>query len=326
MTIAIIGAGLAGLSAAAVLKAGGVDVRLFDKGRGAGGRMSTRRAETPMGVLRWDHGAQYFTARDGAFAEAIEDWVRAGVAAQWRADFRVIEASGQSAKPLKDMPRYVGAPSMNAILKHMASGHDVSWERRVLRIKRDGVYSQLIFEDGSVEGGFDAVIVAVPAEQAVDLLEGGGPEMATVAANITSAPCWAVMLAFDVPTKIAFDGAKVTSGPLAWVARNSVKPGRKGGETWVLHASPDWSRTNIERDKEDITDALVSAFLELTDVSAPVFAAAHCWRYAQVEAPVGHVLWAPEAGIGACGDWCLGGKVEAAWLSGKALAEEVLAG
>lgn len=325
MTIAIIGAGLAGLSAAAVLKASGASVRLFDKGRGAGGRMSTRRADTPMGEMRWDHGAQYFTARDGAFAETIENWVRAGVAAQWRGDFRVIEAVGQPAKPLKDVPRYVGAPSMNAILKHMADGHDVLWEQRVSRLERDGMYSQLIFEGGSVEGGFEAVIVAAPAEQAVGLLGGSAPEIATAAANITSAPCWAVMLAFDVPTKIAFDGAKVASGPLAWVARNSAKPGRESGETWVLHASPDWSRANIERDKGDVTDALVSAFMKLTDAPAPVFAAAHRWRYAQVKAPVGRVLWAPEAGIGACGDWCLGGKVEAAWLSGKALAEEILA-
>lgn len=325
MTIAIIGAGLAGLSAAATLKASGADVRLFDKGRGAGGRMSTRRAETPMGELRWDYGAQYFTARDAAFAGAIEDWVRAGVAAQWHGDFRVIDAVGQPAAPLKDVPRYVGAPSMNAILKYMADAHDVTWGRRVSRIERQSAHSQLIFEDGSTEGPCEAVIVAVPAEQAVDLLDVPAPEMAAAAANIISAPCWAAMLAFDAPTNIEFDGAKIASGPLAWIARNSAKPGRSGGETWVLHASPDWSRAHLEQDKDETIETLVAAFAELTGAKAPVFASAHRWRYAQVEAPVGRVLWAPEAGIGACGDWCLGGKIEAAWLSGKMLAEEILA-
>ena len=61
-TIAVIGAGLAGLSCAQALLQAGHTVHVFDKSRGPSGRMSTRRAEDDNGPWQCDHGAQYFTA------------------------------------------------------------------------------------------------------------------------------------------------------------------------------------------------------------------------------------------------------------------------
>ena len=52
MTTAIIGAGIAGLACAQKLKQAGRSVKLFDKGRGPGGRMSTRRMQTPIGEVQ----------------------------------------------------------------------------------------------------------------------------------------------------------------------------------------------------------------------------------------------------------------------------------
>ncbi len=78
--IAIIGAGIAGLSAAQALQSAGQTVHLFDKGHGSGGRMASKRSEA--GAL--DLGAQYFTARDRRFVEELQHWVAAGWAAQWK--------------------------------------------------------------------------------------------------------------------------------------------------------------------------------------------------------------------------------------------------
>lgn len=83
MQIGIIGAGIAGLSCAEMLQAAGHAVRVFDKGRGAGGRMATRRVPTPSGDVTFDHGAQYFTTRNPAFAAAVTDWQASGVVAPW---------------------------------------------------------------------------------------------------------------------------------------------------------------------------------------------------------------------------------------------------
>ncbi|MCG6120533.1 MAG: NAD(P)-binding protein, partial [Blastomonas sp.] len=153
MKIAIIGAGLAGLSAAGALQRAGHDIVAFDKARGPGGRMSTRRTETERGMAFFDHGAQYFTARDADFAAEVARWEAAGAAARW-------PAAGEDA--------WVGTPGMNGIVKALAARHDVRWACRIESIAREGAQWRLGHADG--EETADAVIVAVPAEQVSDLV------------------------------------------------------------------------------------------------------------------------------------------------------------
>ena len=123
MQIAIVGAGMAGLSCATRLAALGHELVLFDKGRGPGGRMATRRVEADGTMLRFDHGAQYFTARDPRFVEQVARWEREGVVARW-------DLAGEDA--------WVGTPGMNAPIRAMAAGLDVRWGLRAERLRREG--------------------------------------------------------------------------------------------------------------------------------------------------------------------------------------------
>jgi len=51
----------------------------------------------------------------------------------------------------------------------------------------------------------------------------------------------------------------------------------------------------------------------------------HRWRFANVEQPLGApFILDTSLKIGACGDWCLGNRVEAAFLSSQALGETLL--
>lgn len=320
MTIAVIGAGLAGLGAARALAARGRQVVLFDKGRGPGGRLSTRRAETPLGELAFDHGAQYLTARSEGFRAVMEDLVDAGAAARWAGRLVALAADG-TPTPLSPEPRYVGTPGMSAIVRALADGLDINWSCRVSEVRPDPSGLRLGFEAGMGSDPYDAVVCAVPAEQAVALLETSSPALAAEAAGARSAPCWAVMAAFDAPVALPYDGAKLDAGPLAWVARNSSKPERPPGETWVLHGSPDWSAEHLEADPDKVADVLLTAFRELTGAPAPVFTRTHRWRYAQIVTPADTpAAFDPETRIGVCGDWRIGPRAEAAWLSGEALA------
>ncbi|WP_242140259.1 FAD-dependent oxidoreductase [Sphingomonas sp. TREG-RG-20F-R18-01] len=306
MKIAVVGAGIAGLSCAEVLQAQGHVVEVFDKGRGAGGRMATRRVASAAGEIAFDHGAQYFTARDPAFAAMVERWRSEDVVAHW-------PSAGDDA--------WVGTPGMNAVVKAMAQRFDVHWNSRVETIRRVGAGWAL---DPLSDATFDAVVVAIPAEQAAVLLEAPDATMATAARACSSAPCWTAMVAFHQRVAIAADIVK-QSGIIGWAARNSAKPGRGGPEAWVIQGSPQWSRDHLEDAQSDVVDALLAALAAeaIDPLPEPILRIGHRWRYARVAAGDAGALWNDAARIGAVGDWLLAPRVESAWLSGRKLAERI---
>ena len=133
-----------------------------------------------------------------------------------------------------------------------------------------------------------------------------------------------MMLSFTSLVALPFDAAFVEIGPLRWIARDGSKPDRRGLETWVLHASPGWSEAHIEDDTARVAQELLHAFRQLGG-GEPVAWSAHRWRYADTEAAPGTVFsWDAGHSLGLCGDWLNGGKVEGAWLSGKALARRII--
>lgn len=320
MRIAVVGAGIAGLGCARELSARGHELRIFDKARGPGGRTSTRRSEHGG----FDHGAQYFTARDPGFAAAAAGWEAAGVVAPWTGRIVGLRAGEASAAPSESVRR-VGVPRMSALAGHLAEGLDLSCGVRIAELRSGAGSWELEDEDGQSRGGFDAVVVATPAEQAVPLLA-PAPELAQRAASAELAPCLAVMAGWEQRLEVAFDGAFVEDAPLAWVARDSSKPGRGPGERWVLHASAEWSLDHLEQEPSTWSAALLEAFgVALGQrIPEPSHLQGHRWRHARATRPLEpRWLWDPSLRIGACGDWCGGTKVEAAWRSGVGLAGRI---
>lgn len=304
MKIGIIGAGLAGLSAADGLARAGHQVALFDKARGPGGRMSTRRVETAQGMAFFDHGAQYFTARDAEFSAEVARWEAAGAAARW-------PAAGEDA--------WVGTPGMNGIVKALAAEHDVRWNCRIESIVRDDALWRLVHAEGLETA--DAVIVAVPAEQVADLVAAHRGEWADLAQATRSQPCWTVMAAFDAPVALGADSLR-SIGAIGWAARNSAKPGRQGPESWVVQGSPDWSATHLEDDADAVIAHLLAELADAVGGGLPGVLAvqAHRWRYALSGAAGRTAMWDDGVRLGLCGDWLIGPRIENAWLSGRALA------
>lgn len=319
--MAVVGAGIAGLACAELLRRRGWQVRLFDKGRGPGGRMSTRRARG----WRFDHGAQYFTVRDARFARAVEAWRRAGVVARWDGEIVVLE-DGSRRPTGGGTERWVGVPGMSAVCRHLGAGLEVAFGTRVERLERAGESWRLTSAAGEQLGRYDAVVVAVPAPQAAHLLAPVAPGVAARCARVDMAPCWAAMVAFDRPLELGFDGAFVHRSALSWVARNGSKPGRPPGEAWVLHGSPDWSRDHLELAPEAAAERLLAALAAACGgiERRPVFLDAHRWRYALPAEPLPETCLL-DAGLrlAVCGDWCAGPRVEGAYLSGRAAAERL---
>lgn len=321
--IAVIGAGLAGLSCAAALTRAGLRVTVFDKSRGVSGRASTRRGD----AWQCDHGAQYFTARDALFVAEVERWQQAGVAALWEPQLVQLGADGATARKAT-AARYVGTPRMTAPATWMAAQLAVHTGATVTSLQREaGRWRLQVAQEKELislaDTLFDAVVMAVPAPQAAVLLAGPAPALASIAGGVAMQACWAVMLRYDAPLALGFDAAFVEQGPLSWIARDSAKPGRPAGETWLLHASAAWSDAHVELTAEQATAELVAAFCALGG-RAPggaEMASAHRWRYARTAPARNDVCVLDDAdAIGMCGDWLNGGTVEAAWISGHALA------
>lgn len=323
LRVAVVGAGLCGVAAAEALTDAGHEVVLVDKGRGAGGRASTRRAD----VAAFDHGAQYFTARDRRFRRVVDQWVEEGSVAPWDGRLAVIDELGAPAARERSGERFVGVPGMSAVAGRLARHLDVRQGRRVTGLTRDeGGWSVELEDGGPLEGSFDAVLVTTPPAQAAPLLT-GSPRLQGLASAVEMDPCLAVMVAFERPYEVPFDGAFVNAGPLSWVCRNSSKPGRPSGDAWVLHASPDWSRAYIEGDRGDIAEQLLRALEEATGEAAPatIHRDVMGWRFSAARPPLKDgAAFDAVAGLGVAGDWMNGSKVQGAWLSGRALAGRVL--
>ncbi|WP_408590495.1 NAD(P)/FAD-dependent oxidoreductase [Novosphingobium sp.] len=310
LDIAVIGAGMAGLACADALAAQGANVSVFDKGRGPGGRMSTRRLATPLGEAAFDFGAQYFTVRDPGFAEQVNEWAATGIAARW---------------PVARDDAWVGVPRMNAVIRAMADRHTVRFEALVKGLLRQPDGRWRLVGDGLDAPPFDAVVLALPAEQTAPILTLHDFELAKAALFAKSQPCWTAMYAFAErlphPAGVVRD-----TGIIAWAARDSDKPGRSGPESWVVQATPQWSQLHLEDAVEAVDAALLAALRTVTGApdAQPVASAIHRWRYALSAGTGIGSLWNPRLGLGACGDWLLGPRVECAWLSGRHLAARML--
>ncbi len=309
MHFAIIGAGMAGLACADALIDAGHSAKLFDKGRGPGGRMSTRQMQSPLGEVAIDHGAQYFTARDPAFRRTVEGWSADGVIMPW---------------PELSEEAWVGVPGMNAIIGHMAALQVVQWGVQITGIAREADRWWLSSEGGTL-GPFDAVMLAIPAEQAAGLLSLHDFAMARIALMARSQPCWTSLFVFDAPL------AKIPpvirdASPVAWAVRNNAKPGRSGPEAWVVQANADWSGAHLEQSPHDVSPLLLLALAQVAGctIPEPVAAMSHRWRFALSAGTGDGALWNHDIALGVCGDWLLGPRIESAWLSGTLLADHAI--
>jgi len=320
ISAAVIGAGISGLSCATRLQAQGLQVQVFEKSRGASGRMSTRQTEETSA----DHGAQYFTARNPLFLKALHAWIQADVAAVWQPQLKVYEASQWRDSPSQEN-RYVGKPAMNSPGKFLAQNVSAHYSQTIDKVSRkNGKWQLHSAESGDLGATFDWLVLALPAPQALALLETSGEPLDTSTLQFQMKGCWTVMAEFNASLHLPFDAAFVNGEIISWVAKNNSKPGRSGRESWTLHATPQWSQEWIELEKEEAAKRILECAQKLGFVAQPAKVSVHRWRYASGSLdPTPQFKVDKNRKLGLCGDWLNGGRVEGAWLSGHHLAAEI---
>ncbi len=336
--IAVIGAGIAGASCARALTLAGHSVHLFDKSRGPGGRLATRRFEWVDGqggvcTTPLDHGSVAITARPGAFQRFVDQAVLAGGLTEW------LPALSAGSLPLEAGERlYLPVPDMPELCRGLLGGTGTTWSFAVDALHKGPLGWQVQAGDQRHPSRFDAVVLALPPAQAVPLLSPHRLDWARHAAVVPMQPCWTLMGIAAAPsagsncTDLGWDAARPPTGPLAWVLRNDARPGRAqvpGQAHWVLHARTGWSRRHLEQPAAWVQQQLQDALADC--LGAPVdwhHSAVHRWRYAlppaQRLAPVESCWWDAAQGLGVCGDFLGGAGAEGAWLSAQGLVAALL--
>lgn len=300
---------MAGITTAHILSENGLSPTIFEKSRGIGGRLATRREQNGFS---FDHGAQFITARTDAFktftAKAID------------------QKTLKSWQPGDRTDWFVGTPSMNAFLKPHSEHLDIRLQSSVTEIKRHYKKWQLFLEDTPQEDPFDLVISTVPAPQAKALIS-SEIGLTEILRHVGIMPCWTLMVAFETPFEAGFEAQRFLDNDIAWLSHNGSRPDRTTKNCWTVHASPAWSEEHLEADPAEVADALIEKLDTLTSASLPqiVHKKAHRWRYAQTDMPLGQpYLSNSDQTLFVGGDWCLGARVECAYESGSAMAQAVL--
>lgn len=319
-SLAIIGAGMAGITLARQLQ-GSAEVSVFEKSRGFGGRMATRR----FGSYQFDHGAQFFTARSTQFRRFINDRAAENQIEAWLPRILTLDSEKKPFKREWFEPHYIAAPCMNSLCKALAPGLNVTLDTQVASI--DALEQGWLLKDTTGEqlGHFDWVISTLPAPQANELLPGCFAYKSQLS-TVDFSPCFSLMLGFESTPTLNFDAAVVRNSPLSWIASNSSKQGRPPSFSLIIHSDNAWAQTQFESNIDDVRHRMLEALEKLMGDSLPQpdHIAIHGWKYAKAEISCDESFLLDESNrLAACGDWCGGNRVEDAYLSGLKLGEQL---
>ena len=320
--IAIIGAGLSGLVAARQL-GNMANVTIFEKSKGVGGRIATRRS----GPYSFDHGAQFFTPKTKLFKEFLKPIILEGHVKRWDGAFaeiinkKIIFKRKWDASP----PHYVGVPSMNSFAKQLSMGADIRQNTLVNSVTRKDKRWQISDANEKLLGEYDWVIVSTPPDQALQLL----PQFPTLCGELVTRKmqsCFSIMLGFDSDLSLPFDAAVPLGEDISWISVNSSKPDRGQAYCLLIHSTNDWADQHFANDRNAVLEHLLEETSNILDrdLNSASHRAIHGWRFANIDRQEGESYFLDVIhNLVLCGDWCIKGRIEAAFTSGYKAARAI---
>ena len=341
--VAIIGAGIAGSYCASVLQKAGYRVCLIEKGRGTGGRASSRRLPLQEeGVqLSCDLGAPFFHATENQLVDDIQQWLADDVIAAW-------PAADQADKGLA----YTGIPSMSALTRYLAQHCDLYSSQKISHIDCvDNIWS-LRNESYKTLIKAKRVVITAPAAQTAHLLTSpDAPSAWLQQAHIASRQCspqWAAVVSEGAVSdnrllNIA-DVLEVDHPILAKIIHDTAKPARSIEESrWVLQANLEWSELHKDSNADEIGELMLAAFQQLLLEQAGAkpeltIATPHLWRLGRHQSPStsgsssankveeqqAGMLWEPSSGLAVSADWLGAGTIVSAIFSAQQLCQAMI--
>lgn len=317
MNIAIIGAGLSGLLAAKKLKVEGHNVVVFEKSRGRGGRLCSKRLvwnDLPASI---DMGAQYFTVRDKRFEQEVNDWITAGAVKAWDFSPHTFK-QGQLCVSSDDQIRYVGTPTMNSIAHYLADDLTIRFQCKITHVEKSEQGWQLFDDRAICYQTFDWLFISAPAQQTFDLIKGHSQLADAIPVDCLQ-PCWALGLQISATTDADVQGI-FSDDEVRWASKLSSRPDRSSQtEQWMLHFNAQWSHQQGKAIEDKLPvigqrwlQRVFSRELTVTD------AITHYWAFASIadDHRQSDSSWVDgEQRLSLMGDWTESGRIEGAYLS-----------
>ncbi|MGN7968852.1 NAD(P)/FAD-dependent oxidoreductase [Microbacterium sp. 22296] len=304
--VTVVGGGISGLACARAVQDAGRSVRVLDRGRRVGGRLSSRTIDGRA----VDLGASYFVVGEAAdFGHVVADWEERELARPWTDTFQVIDAEG--GQTLKPGPMRWAAPlGLRSLARDLAEGLDVESERLVERVEPYRVDAE--------EAG--EVVLAMPSPQAARLTGDapGGPQ--------EWEPVIAVVLRWDERQWDADLHGAFADGDadVSFIADDGDRR-RDGAPVLVVHTTADRARRHLDDPDAAIAPVLAATRRLLRIDAEPVSTHAHRWTFARPTQATGRPFFR-SPGLSACGDaWGESAAVRTAWASGDALGRALAA-
>ncbi|NJR48559.1 MAG: NAD(P)-binding protein [Leptolyngbyaceae cyanobacterium CSU_1_3] len=324
--IAVVGAGMAGLTCAQQLHQAGYSVVVVEKSRGLGGRLATRRLQGTHA----DHGVCYLKPKDDRFQSFTQTLIDRSILQIWTDTIHELDPDGHLHKPAHRSPRYASPTGFSAIGKFLATGLTLLQNQRVETIQGVDRHWQLQIENTPASLTAEAVIVAIPAPQAVTILE-SIPDRSFLdqLRSVQYSACiTAIAVCLPLPDAIPWQAiACPHDADLGWVAVDSTKQISAMQPVFVVQSNAAFADRHLETtDLHPIGQHLFSRAAQfLPWLTPPDLLQVHRWRYAfPTQHPKEKYLTADtESPLICAGDWCGGDRVESAFLSGLAAAEQM---
>ena len=320
--VAVIGAGLAGCTAALHLSEI-ARVKLFEKSKRPGGRIATRLSRQHQ----FDHGAQFFTAKSFDFKEFLTPLVDAGFVARW--DGRFAEFDGtqltRQTEWVGSPPHWVGTPTMSSFVENLSNGLDCVFEVEVARAEKEKDRWILFDTQGNLLGDYDWIILTAPAPQTHNLIP-NEISFKTQVGLIKMSGCYSLMLGYRHAVNLPFDAALVKNANISWISVNSSKPNRKNFSL-LVQSTNRWAEQNMNTDLAKVQEELFEFTSEILGFNAKSadYIETKRWRFANSIQQTEQPFFLDKSNqVASCGDWCIRGRIEAAFLSAKKLAAELL--
>ncbi len=336
MKIAIIGAGVAGLTAGRELMKAGHEVVVFEKSRGYGGRMATRYAGKDN-ATKLDHGLPYIELTSPELEPFIKELGEKGIIQPWIGPFARYTSTGNIRELRPSKKRFIAPGGMNKVGQYLGRFVDVRTETKVGGLTHIGEDRKkkrswmLNFSSGATESA-DAVIIATPSKQAYAVLNTTIDEVATLKIireidEVEYYPSFSLLAGYgntDVPEWAMME---CKDHPVIESITNEATKRDNGQEaSYVIHTTPDFAERNENTDPKKTEEAILDALSDIMGgwAAVPQWSQLHYWRYSRVKNPLPYPFMevvGNDAPVAVIGGYMNGDTLEAAYLSGKAIGE-----